>query len=770
MQNSTGNPHPICRIFNNELKIWQPFHTFSLTIQGQQLIFHYQNTQSIASNHIQKSITHDYIAYFSRIIPSAVYSPAKEAKKSTSSPSKLKNELCPEEINCMLVLEDLTLRYSPIIHEDQYIILGFQVANPNLNENNHELKYIRDIISDLHFQLKFSKAGIIYQVTERINTILFKTVKYSLTSLAELFNVHPSLQTLDKLKFLQKMCNDIAFKDYLEQIVHSPDFYQELVSLTYKTIIDIGLLPFYIELNTMNEMAFWLKIKDLIANPTAAPYGTNHHASFCIGNFRYSYVFEVGNKEKQRISVSMEDKRGFSFKNRAFQYFRIKFLDFFPLDTWVERLATEAKRIVQTYLKKTSHIVLESNDDGYALKEYLEHLVETGDSSPQHAGLKHKIAQEFYQAYYPELDSSMNDGMFNRITQLMTNSELKGYSNFTNNCQTIVAEILAIFTKQFSSYMTPVVVKDTQTPNKKPNSSEESKLQGMGAEQMMEKVQEIYETKKNLLDFGSQFNYKFKYVGPFSLTNKLAYFNIFVDKDTLDLLSPSNFGSLHERIKDYYNKEHIKTFLARLEKGLQVYTKQYKEGCVKSRSSLSFSTTDDPVKRVKLDLEGEFALISCLVHLKYNELFSLRREIKLANYCKEKLEDNKADHKTVIPVSFSVPKERSPKGEAKEWLAMANKLPELYSKKYKLISVLRELQYYFYNNIRFAFRKKFDGKVAYLGPLIIREPGPIMKKEVLRKQSNEQSEIDSDKEILSFVFDETSSTLLQKASETSQTC
>jgi len=139
MQNSTGNPHPICRIFNNELKIWQPFHTFSLTIQGQQLIFHYQNTQAIANNHIQKSITHDYIAYFSRIIPSAVYSPVKDSKKSIPSPSKIKNELRPEEINCMLVLEDLTLRYSPILHEDQYIILGFQVANPTYSETNREL-------------------------------------------------------------------------------------------------------------------------------------------------------------------------------------------------------------------------------------------------------------------------------------------------------------------------------------------------------------------------------------------------------------------------------------------------------------------------------------------------------------------------------------------------------------------------------------------------------------------------------------------------------
>jgi len=273
------------------------------------------------------------------------------------------------------------------------------------------------------------------------------------------------------------------------------------------------------------------------------------------------------------------------------------------------------------------------------------------------------------------------------------------------------------------------------------------------------------------LDYGSHFNYKFKYVGPFSLTNKLAYFDIFVDKDTLELLSPSHFGKLHERIKDYYNKDHIKKFLARLEKGLQVYTKAYKEGCVKSRSSLSFSTTEDPLKRVKLDFEGDFALISCLVHLKYNELFSLRREIKLALYCKEKLEENKSDYKTVMPVSFSVPKERSPKGEAKEWLAMANKLPDLYNQKYKLISVLRELQYYFYNNIRFAFRKKFNGKVAYLGPLIIREPGKVLKERLRKNSIQESVKTESEQVVLSFVLDETNATTsIKKDSEMSQAC
>ena len=698
-----NNSPPFCRIYNQELKCWQPFHSFILYLQGSKEIFRHENTTALSSTLLKKYITHDYIAYFSRVIPSALLKNVQPPRNSQGTSLKESGALLPHEINCILILEDLTLRYNPIIPQDQYILLGFQIANMNFNEANKDLKYVRDVISDMHFHLKYSEQGLVYQIGERVNNMLYKTVKYALCSLAELFNIHPSIPALRKLKDLQKMYHDPTFKEYLDQIVKGPIFRRQLTSIAYKTMINIGLFPSYIELNTMNEVALWIKIKDLLANSSSAPYGTNHHASFCMGNFRYSFVFELGNKEKQKVTINNEDKRGFSFKNRAFQYFRIKFLDFFPMDSWVDKLASVAAKILQFYLDNTNHIIFENNDDGSSLKEYLEYLVDTGGERNEDIEFGRNIAQEFYEKYRTELDENMNDNMFKKMTRVITDAELKGYSNWKNNCQTIVAEILAVLGKQFKNYMEPLI---------NPNQSDKTYKNDQNP-------QEVENIKLHLIKFGDYFNYKFNYIGPFSLTHRLSCFDNYVDKYTSELINHSNFGTLYERIKNYLKNEQVQKFLDKFEKSIEMYDNEYKNGCL---NNINFLKESDSFKDLGINFDDNLELISCLVYLKSNELFGLKREIKLANYCKGKLQQTKVDKQTIDPMSGPAPKVNKKYNE-KEIQEMANKIPELYARKYQVMNVLHQLQFYFYNNIRLAFTTKQENKsVVGFGPLIIRKP------------------------------------------------
>lgn len=687
-----SKPNPLCRIYNSNSHCWQPFNTFTLRLANEEGIFHYKNHQSLSSTNIHKKITYDYVAYFSRVIPSILKPQGRTSKQN-------QEDLAPGKIECILIFEDLTRRYSRPTHEDQYILLGFEVRNLTYDENNVELKFIRDLIANIHFRLKYSKGGIIYQVSQRMNTILYKTVKYALCFLAELFNIHPSLPTLQKLKDLQKMYHDPAFNEYLSQIITNDTFIQELTSLAYKTIIHYGLFPSYVELNTMDEIGIWLKFKDLISNLSTAPYGSNHHASICIGNFRYSYVFEPNDKEKQKVTINLESKRCFSFKNRGFQYFRIKYFDFFPMDSWVADIASAAARTLALYLDKTRFLPSEMLDDGSSLKEFLQDFIRIEHGPEKDHSLSRRLAEEFYGKYHSELNEDMNDKMFKKMTRVITDAELRGYRNLSNNCQTVVASILSVLKQQFHKYVEPLLnIKDMITI----------------------KSHDVQDFTEDFLKFGTHFNHKFRHIGPFSLTYKLSYFDTFIDKHTSQLLIPSRFGGVHENAQAYLEKEEIKKFLDKFEKTRLNHAKSYKGEYFKNKS---LSMTQSSSSSVNFGSDNNYELVSCLMNVKYNELFNIRRQIKIAKYCKAKLEDHYAvNSRTVGPVSLRVRRSNNPKREEKLLRETVDKLPELYAQKNKLMTLYKELAYYYYNNIRLAIKTKMNNSISWFGCVLIKKP------------------------------------------------
>ncbi len=112
------------------------------------------------------------------------------------------------------------------------------------------------------------------------------------------------------------------------------------------------------------------------------------------------------------MTINYEMKRGFSLKNKSFEYFRLKFFDFFPMNSWITDIADEAGDLIKEYLAKGIE-VLES--DG-SLKEMLWDFVGDICQQKEHETLHGKIAKEFFERYRSELYEKKNDKLFRKLT------------------------------------------------------------------------------------------------------------------------------------------------------------------------------------------------------------------------------------------------------------------------------------------------------------------------------------------------------------------
>jgi len=678
-----------CKIFDEKNKRWRDFKSITITLPDDTLLLYYENPGSTSNLDIKKELTYDHIAYFSTLLPSALIKERKiESSTSGVFFSKSKEEKLDSGPKCLVVFEDLTLRYSDYggeVQENQFVVLSFKIKSQHYDESNNELKFIRDLVAELHFKLKYSEAGIKYQVSQRIKKILYKTMKYALCYIAEMTNISPKLCAEEKIKQLALAYYDEACKTFVAMILADPKFVKELLSIAYKSFIMVGLFPSFLELNTMNEWGVWLKVKNFFTNVVSAPYGSKHHASFSIGNFRYSFIFDPKNKEKQRVIIYPESNRGFSLRNQSFEYFRLKFFDFFPMDSWIPEIANEAGALIKLYLQKGTEILETDN----LFKEELWRFVELKCMGQEYEACHMKIAKEFYERYRNELNEKNNDKMFRKVTQLISDAEMRGYRDLSNNCQTIVSELVTLFCKNFQPYVEPLV-----DPSKIPH------LEDSGTDTLV----------KEFLKFGSQFNYQFDQIGPFSMTYRLSYFDTFTDKDTSELLCPKNFDHIQTHISKYLQRNDVKQFISQMEDALLTSSMIH----ISKPDNANEMENKESYPDIKFNTDAIFSIVACLMILKYNEIFNIRREIKIARFCEQELENYDSEDLEKMKKSKQKTIEKLKKSAAK--------IPELYAKKNQCVNLYKELCYYYYNTIRLAMKTKLNDTTSYLGFLIAKKP------------------------------------------------
>lgn len=680
---------PPCYLYDRISSKWLPFKHLAIAIIDQsELFFSYTNSYSDSNATFTKTITYDYNVYYSRVVPPEFKSPKGSPQTTLYSPSMSDSSGGSEapkalKIKSMIVLKDPT-------EANESILIGFDVKSPKFEESNKEIVFVRDLISKIHRDLKYSKEGLIYQVTGRLEFILRKIIKHSLSYIAGLFNIEQGIDFKDKLLQLAQLYNsgDLQqqqmIREYMGTILKNPLFMDEVKSITYKVIAITGIFPAYVELNTMDELSLLLKLKNLFTTYANAPYGSQHHASFSIGNLRYSFIYINGKKDKQRVYIYNDLQRGFRINKH--EYFRVKFFDFFPMDSWIESITEKIMDFLQLYFTTVELL------GQYDMPNFWMGSIHANDMI-----ICRKIAIEFYEKYKSELDDCSNGKLFTKLTRIIANADVIGYESLSNNCQTIVTDIIAALVDRL-----------------------QRRMEGLVDLSRVSSVKNQWETEylKEFLRFGSEFNHKFTRIAPFPLKSRLSYFEIYSDKDTCELLHPKNFKNLQECIKEFRKRPKVQGLLSELDEYLQLASTIH----IKKESVIAMEEASR-IPDIKLENVEDFSVVSCLLTLTYNDLFAVRREIKLAKECLERLENN--DTKEV---------------GVKKCEEMVAKLPELYRQKYKLLDLYKELNYYYYNSVRLGLKVKLVDKISLMGFLIARKPTSEPEENIMEEKVERNEE------------------------------
>ena len=179
-------------------------------------------------------------------------------------------------------------------------------------------------LANLYHEVRYSELSLITQVKERLTNIIKKCFKDIVRFLATLSNTPRGFSTAEYLYYLLKKDPKSLFSGT------DADLATELENIVYKCIISEGLFPFYCEINTMNTNVVKLALISVIMPDSIVPWSPKFHASFCIGDFHYSFT------PNNRMNTKKLKERVF---NQDFFYVRIKILDFFPLDAWIKQIA-----------------------------------------------------------------------------------------------------------------------------------------------------------------------------------------------------------------------------------------------------------------------------------------------------------------------------------------------------------------------------------------------------------------------------------------------
>lgn len=187
-------------------------------------------------------------------------------------------------------------------------------------------------IASLYSQFRYSADGIRDQMHVRFCKLVLKSFKDLLRLLAKVYGEESQASSLHLLSLF--ICKGIRLESFKEKL----DLEKEVQNTVYKCLISEGLLPIFIDLNTMNEG--WIdKVKGVVfnnlccmcfANEEILPWSSKFHASLTILDRYYSYTpNSLMNQRSEKDRILHEN----------FDYYRIKVLDFFPLDEWVQKIA-----------------------------------------------------------------------------------------------------------------------------------------------------------------------------------------------------------------------------------------------------------------------------------------------------------------------------------------------------------------------------------------------------------------------------------------------
>ncbi|CAD8208331.1 unnamed protein product [Paramecium pentaurelia] len=345
------------------------------------------------------------------------------------------------------------------------------------------------LLQQLLYESRYSEIGIKKQVEDALDNIYYKSLKKMIQLIGK--KHHIEYESMYELTRKVVRCKDLRLNP------------QDIVSIVYKTFISASLFPFYCEINTMNDSYIKLKLLSLFTNSEILPWSPKFHASLALGNYHYSFT------PNDLFNLRTLNTRTFY---KDYQYIRLRILDFFPLDSWIEDVSNFFIQNLETMLnyiqtkmpqqqnqsslrKQSYDSKSNSSSSILDLKEPLmreeqketELIQDSCNNSQQSFNVltncselfkillknsirkienvrevfgivihtpfivqvKNRIANEFYENYSSEIN---RNGILSQFCSIITETELRSYSTCANNCQTPVAAFIYLLCDTFRPF------------------------------------------------------------------------------------------------------------------------------------------------------------------------------------------------------------------------------------------------------------------------------------------------------------------------------
>ena len=373
------------------------------------------------------------------------------------------------------------------------------------------------ILTMLNMCFMFSERGFCLQISNRLSALIYKCAKEVLQLTLRKHHPDPHAAFQTTYQSIEELVNLIEHNELATSLFEETGFERSAKSLIFKTLTSNGLFPVLVEINTMpvRGLLGWLgRIMTKAATIFNSPWGSDFHASFIIGDRRFNFINDPCKKLHQdRLLVSDTSVRKFKENQSSLHFFQLKLFDFFPLDRWVEDIWQLLK---EKLLNRKLRLNLSNKPN---LKRNI-----IRDSQE----LTLRLAQDFYCEYIkvgPEpskFDKNIPKETWTNFVAILADLELQRYDIATNNCQTVVSELVYLFSQSLQKY-------------------KEAKL-----EIKPDLLEVIYGQKgwktavlNALNKFGEE--PELERVIPFRLVHKLDYFGFYADELTRTSLAIGNF-------------------------------------------------------------------------------------------------------------------------------------------------------------------------------------------------------------------------------------
>ena len=604
------------------------------------------------------------------------------------------------------------------------------------------------LIAKLYKEFRYSYYGLLEQMQIRFCKLIIKSFKDILKLLLRISREGEQPTSFHLYSYFAE--NAIKLENYEDMM----DIKQEFLNSVYKTIIGDGLFPIFIDLNTMNDS--WFEVKQFVFSKLCCfclqheeilPWSTRFHASITILDRYYSYTpNNLINQRNEKDRVLQKD----------YDYYRIKILDFFPLDDFVAKISSfiyrnfdalieeigttinfvkllgiykkpekrkenkefelfnendskihllsSNKQNAKKLLKKPEEYQLWIDYDIYKQKKKIQKykiysiLIKTINSQSETIINKFSKKNEVLpQSLASDFMTNymyelLNTKFFDNLCRLIAQTEMQRYDFINQNCQTIVGEIVYDLHEQFKKYI------DILLPQKKNN--------------FIEKEEQFLKFHSKITN--SEYFKKFTKIEPSFFTARLDFYGIYVDtylkwkieksmkegKNNKSKISKKIQKLQEDLITEYSN--NLNSLFSQESKISRINEKNPKSqiSFIEKPISMNRNPSNENSPHSKSQgMIGFSDCISCLMFKLQTDLLEIRKKIILY-----KLNERGNN--------------------------VFNNFYELNKQKYEKKVLYKEFSYYYFNSVRLQ-NSYNDNKnfFSYIGFILIKDPEQVLEAE-----------------------------------------